>query len=80
MYLSAENAKIYRAVMIEEDAALLHDSIDALWNWTEGSLSKFTLSNCQQLTLAGRSKRPARNYTIDGNKPLTSVDCEKDIE
>ena len=65
------------AVMNDDDAAQLQNNLNALWNWTQGSLSKFNLSSCHQLTLTGKSKRTARKYTIGGEKPLTSVEYVK---
>ena len=46
--------------MIDEDAAQLQSDLDALWNYTQGSLLKFDSSKCHQLTLTGRSDRPAK--------------------
>ena len=53
MYLYADDARKYRAVGNDDDAPQLQKNLDALWNWTQGSLLKFNLSKCHQLRLRG---------------------------
>ena len=62
-----------------EGAGQLENDPEVLCNWTQSSLLEFNLSKCHQLTLREGSKGPTTRYTIDGQKLLTSVECEKNL-
>ena len=51
LYLYADDAKKYGAVMNDDDAAQPQNDLDTRWNWNHGSLLKVDLSNIQRLTL-----------------------------
>ena len=65
--------------MSDQDAAQLQSDLNALWNWTQGSLFKFNLSKCHRLTLTKKSKRSLRSYTTDGDKLVTRIDIERSL-
>ena len=73
----ADDSRIYRVVMNDDDAAKNQNDLDAHRKVTQGKLLKINMKKSHKLMLTGGSERPARKYTKSGEQSLKSVICEK---
>ena len=75
----ADDSRLYRVVMNDDDAAKIQNDLDALRKGTQGKLLKINLKKSHNLMLTGGSERPAIKYTKRGEQSLISVICEKHL-
>ena len=84
--LYADDTKICRPILVEEDHIALQRDIDYLVDWSLKNLMKFHPSKCKVLSVTGKipesllSVLPFYNYIYSmGGETLDYVDSEKDL-
>ena len=78
LFLFADDTKVFKSIFTKSDCDVLQDDINNMVNWMEESL-KFHPDKCVTMRV-GKSKLPARTYTIGpNNQEIKHVHEEKDI-
>lgn len=78
IYLFADDAKIYKHVVCEEDRVKLQNSIDALQAWSDKWLLKLNINKCKMVSV-GREVDDSRAYCIGTGNQRKQLVREKQI-
>ena len=76
--LFADDAKIMRKIVVEDDCKRLQEDIDRVFKWSQEWEMVFNPKICKVLEMGKGIKRPSWNYTI-GGESLSKPEEEKDL-
>jgi hypothetical protein len=78
-FLFADDAKLFREILSEDDHRILQADINKMVEWTKSSLLKFNAEKCSTMTITRpRSQTDKRNYHMNGIQ-LKETDQERDL-
>ena len=77
IFLFADDAKIFRQIVAQQDQDDLQKDLNSLYDWTKNSLLQFNSEKCSTMTI---SRQPAeeRKYYMNGNE-LKRTHTERDL-
>ena len=80
LFLYADDLKIYNEIKSVEDAELLQQDLDRLYDWTRYSLLRFHPDKCVTMRIMSKTKKldVKEYYNMDETK-LKTVDREEDL-
>jgi ribonuclease P/MRP protein subunit RPP40 len=80
-YLFADNTKIFRTIVKQEDREILQSDLTKLQEWSDQWLLRFHPAKCKSMTIgkATESDWSYKFYTNEGPHNLDKIDEEKDI-
>ena len=84
IFLFADDSKLYRHIVSENDHILLNQSCQAMFDWCQDWLMSLNTAKCKILTLCKNKKSYMKreygfNISVDNFVILEHVDCMKDL-
>ncbi|XP_069171092.1 uncharacterized protein [Procambarus clarkii] len=67
MWMFADEAKLMRRVVKDEDCRILQEDLNRLQRWSEKWLMEFNMRKCKVIEMRLRNRRPKGQYKMKGN-------------
>ena len=74
----ADDTKVYKVVMSEDDGAALQQDLDNLSSWSAASRLTFNDKKCKLQTITRKRKSVWTSYEVNGST-IKSCDVERDL-
>jgi hypothetical protein len=81
MSMFADDAKLMRRVVTDEDCRILQEDLNRLQRWSEKWLLEFNTSKCKVMEMGLGDRRPKGQYTMKGNSlPVTTRERDLGVD